>query len=307
MSGVLKPPRLKEGDCVAVVAPSSPPKKEMLERGVLELERIGFRVSYRPDILSSFRYLAGDDRRRTDEINQYLHDPEARALFSARGGYGAFRILAGLDDRAMREDPKPFVGFSDATAIHLYAWSRLRLTSIYGPMVSWDIRQGEAKCALNLLKKILTEPLEEGEITFRNLEVLREGRARGILLGGCLSVLNAAVGTSVSLDTTGKILFLEDADLKPFQLDRILTQWLESGLLKDVGAVVFGEMVNCVQHPDQGYTLSEVIVERLGNLDCPVLSGLPSGHVRGKNYPLPLGVQAEIKGDSLIINEGVVT
>jgi muramoyltetrapeptide carboxypeptidase len=295
---LLKPQALQPGDLVQIVAPASNLKADYLSRGVAQLNALGFRVKYDPAILEKDRYTAGSDERRCRELMSAFTDPEVKAVWAARGGYGVMRLLAQLDEGTLRANPKIFIGYSDLTALHLYLYNRFGWVTFHGPMAAKDLAGGEAHYDKTTLLNALTKAEPMGEIIGIGTEVLHQGApVSGRLLGGCLSLLAAMMGTPDELDTTDAILFLEDTGTRPFQLDRMLQQLKLAGKFEGVRALVFGEMSNCMQHVEQGYTLLEVLCDLTADLRVPVLFGLRSGHSEVGNLTLPLGVQATLDSE----------
>ena len=304
-----KPSALQPGDLVQIVAPASNLKAEYLARGVAELTTLGFRVKYDPAILEKDRYTAGTDERRVRELMDAFTDAEVKAVWAARGGYGVMRLLAQLDEDALRANPKIFIGYSDLTALQLYLYNRFGWVTFHGPMAAKDLAGGEAHYDKITLLKALTKAEPMGEIVATGTEVLQRGATvSGPLLGGCMSLLAAMTGTPDELDTTDAILFLEDTGTRPYQLDRMIQQLKLAGKFERVRAIVFGEMSNCVQHVEQGYTLQEVLRDLTAELRIPVLFGLRSGHSERGNLTLPLGVQATLDSERgmLRIDEAAV-
>jgi muramoyltetrapeptide carboxypeptidase len=308
---IIKPTALREGDTVAVVAPASNLKAEYLARGVSEIERLGFRVKYDPGILDKARYTAGDDRRRAVELMHAFTDPEIKAVWAARGGYGSMRLFKLLDENALRERPKVFIGYSDMTALHMYFYRRFGWVTFHGPMAAKDLAGGESHYDRVTLMNAITGVSPVGEIHSPRTETLHRGaggQASGRLLGGCLSLIAAMMGTPDELDTHGSILFLEDTATRPYAIDRMLQQLRLAGKFDEVRGVIFGEMTDCVQHADQGYQIQDVLAECTSDLGVPVMFGLPSGHSPLGNLTLPLGVTATLDVDRgvLRIDEAAV-
>ena len=291
----IKPAALQPGDAVAIVAPASNLKREYLERGVAELARLGFRAKYAADICDKDRYTAGSDERRTRELHAAFADPEVKAVWAARGGYGVMRLFALLDESLLRAHPKIFIGYSDMTALHLYLWRRFGWVTFHGPMAAKDLAGGAACYDAATLLAALTQAEPLGAITNDKLEALHASAAvTGRLVGGCLSLIAALMGTPDELDTRDSILFLEDTGVKPYALDRMIQQLKLAGKFDGVRGIVFGEMTACQQNVEQGYTLQEVLTELTADLRVPVLFGLPSGHSPQGNLTLPLGVMATL-------------
>lgn len=304
-----KPAALRPGDLVQIVAPASNLKADYLARGVTELERLGFRVKYDPAILEKDRYTAGTDERRAGELLDAFTNTEVKAVWAARGGYGVMRLLARLDEDLLRKHPKIFIGYSDMTALHLFLYQRFGWVTFHGPMAAKDLAGGAAHYDKTTLLRALTKAEPMGEIIGVGTAMLHHGAAvSGRLVGGCMSLLSAMMGTPDELDTTDAILFLEDTGTRPYQLDRMLQQLKLAGKFKDVRALVFGEMSNCAQHVEQGYTLQEVLHDLTAELRIPVLFGLRSGHSEIGNLTLPLGLRATLDSERglLRIDEAAV-
>jgi muramoyltetrapeptide carboxypeptidase len=289
----LKPPALLPGDTIGIVAPASNIKPDLLEQGCRELESAGFRTHYRPDIVSSFRYFAGSDARRREEFLEMLQAREIKAIFCARGGYGSSRLIPALSSEVLRAHPKIVSGASDITIV-LGAMQRARVVSFHGPMVATTIRQGTPSYDRSLLIDLL-QGARRLVFPLDGTAILREGEAEGRLTGGCLSLVVSALGTPAEADTTDSIFVLEDIDAKPYQIDRMLTQLKQAGKFDGVRGVVFGEMLNCMQHPAQGYSLEQVLVDVLQECNMPILFGFPTGHTQRKpNIIVPFGVRARL-------------
>jgi muramoyltetrapeptide carboxypeptidase len=309
---VIKPAALRAGDAVAVVAPASNLKADYLARGVAEIERLGFRAQYEPGILDKSRYTAGDDQRRAAELMRAFADPEIKAVWAARGGYGSMRLFKLLNENLIGQRPKVFIGYSDMTALSLYFYRRFGWVTFHGPMVAKDLAGGEEHYDREtLLKAIGANASSLGEIRSNKTEMLHRGAAgsvTGPLLGGCLSLITAMMGAPDELDTRGSILFLEDAATRPYAIDRMLQQLKLAGKFDEVRGIVFGEMTDCIQHADQGYRIQDVLAECTADLNVPVMFGLPSGHSPRGNLTLPFGVTATLDASrgALSIDEAAV-
>jgi len=308
-TAVIKPPALRPGDVIGVVAPASDIKPERLAAGARELERLGFRVKFSPSIFAREMYLAGSDQRRAEELMAMFGDPEVRAIFAARGGYGSVRLLPYLDEEALRAHPKIFMGYSDLTTLLVYFQQRFRWVVFHGPMVTREFADGPEHYDEDLLRRTLMRAEPIGEIDTAGVAVLSPGMATGRLTGGCLSLLVSTLGTPYEFDATDAILFIEEYASKPYQVDRMLTQLRDAGKLRAVRGLVFGEMTECVQHPNQEYTIVDVLQDRLADLNVPILFGVRSGHSDYRNQVLPFGVRATLDGyrGKLIIEEAATS
>lgn len=289
---------LRRGDLVGVAAPAGPVDGTRLRQGVAELERLGFGVRVADGVLARRAFMAGDVESRLRQLHELFADPTVAAIVCARGGAGTIQLLPKLDLDLVRANPKPLVGYSDVTLLHLQL-QRLGLTSLHGPMVARGLADGEAGYDRASFWHGLTgegAPYASGP---DDLLPLAEGEGEGVLRGGCLSLLAASAGTPWALrgGTEPTILFVEDVDEKPYRIDRMLRQLRAAGALEGVRGVVFGDMRGCAPGFDEDYTLEEVLREALDGLAVPVALGLSSGHTSHPNVTLPLGVRARLECD----------
>jgi len=199
-----------------------------------------------------------------------------------------------LDLKKIKAHPKIFVGYSDLTSLLTYFTDAVGLVTFHGPMVAKDFAHSDG-VDLASWESALNGSSEWTLDLDADVESLVEGSGEGILYGGCLSILVASLGTPYEIRTAGTILFIEDLAAKPYQIDRMLMQLKLAGKLAGVRGIIFGEMLDCAQNKDQGYTLEEVVVRVIGDLGVPVAYGLRSGHVSRGNITLPFGVQAALR------------
>jgi muramoyltetrapeptide carboxypeptidase len=291
-----KPPALREGDTIGIVAPASNIKRHLLDAGCEALRKLGYRPFYFDSILEQDLYFAGSVDRRTKELEEMFLQDDVKAIICARGGYGANYLLRSLNLETIAAHPKIFVGYSDITTLLTYFADQARLVTFHGPMVTKDfaLRDGvDAPSWDAAISGTAQWDLAYGPGS--EVKPLLEGAAEGILYGGCLSMLAASLGTPYEVRTDGTILFLEDVAAKPYQIDRMLMQLKLAGKLDDVRGLVFGEMLECTQKQNQGYTLEEVVLRVVEDLHIPVAYGLRSGHVSLKNVTLPIGVRAALR------------
>src|SRR5262245_17372835 len=273
LAPVRKPPRIRPGDVVGVIAPSGVVDEGRLQAGIKVLEGWGLRVEVGSSVLAREAYLAGNDAARLADLRAMLDDDRVRAIFCARGGYGSQRIVPELDLRRLARTPKPIIGYSDATAL-LNVAVAAGVVAVHGPMVADDIARLLSRRSEEHLRALLTDPALLWDVEAPI--VIRPGRATGRLVGGCLAVLVATLGTVYAPDTTDAILFLEDVAERPYRLDRLLTQLRQAGKLDHVAGVVFGTMASCPTV--EGVGPVDVVRACCGDLDCPVAFGLPAGH-----------------------------
>jgi muramoyltetrapeptide carboxypeptidase len=289
----VKPPALRSGDTVGIVAPASNLRPSDLVTGCEALRRAGYRPFYFDSILDQDIYFAGSVARRTRELEEMFERDDVRAIVCARGGYGANYLLTELDLEKIKAHPKVFIGYSDITALLTRLTDACGLVTFHGPMAAkdWSHKDG---VDLPSWQASLSGNAPWNAARGAEISGLADGESQGILYGGCLSILVASLGTPYEIQTAGTILFLEDLAAKPYQVDRMLMQLKLAGKFKDVRGIVFGEMLDCVQTANQGYTLEAVVMRVVGGLGVPVAFGLPSGHVTSGNVTLPFGVQARL-------------
>jgi len=292
----IHPPRLKTGDTVAIVAPAGPiEQRDGLLRGITSLERMGFHVQFEERIFQSSRYLAGDDVSRAEELMRAFENPAVQAVVGLRGGYGCARLIPLLLEKRLRHHPKVFMGFSDLTTLHLFLRRRFGWITFHGPMAAspalGDISADQEKHLLSLW----TDPTYRPTFSFAQLETWAPGSAEGILVGGCLSLIAASIGTPYEIKTEGKILFLEDQGEPPYRLDRMLTHLYLADKLQCLAGLILGSFCECA--PTQGsYTAQDTLMEILGKLNVPVIGNFPAGH-GAENWAIPLGSRVRIDAD----------
>lgn len=304
----IKPTRLCPGDTIGVIAPASPGDLELARAGVLWLQEQGFRVQLGRTVEQSHGYLAGSDVDRAADINAMFSSPEIDGIFCLRGGYGTMRLLDLVDYELIRAHPKVFIGYSDITALHICIGQRTGLVTFHGPMVASDMGKGLSEYTWDAFyRAIMTvEPL--GAVSnppFTPPPVfIAPGRAQGYLAGGNLSLVVGTLGTSYEINTCGKILCLEEVGEAPYRIDRMLTQLLLAGKLQDAAGIVLAVCADCDKDDPPSFTLEEVIRDRLGGLNKPVLYNLHFGHTADK-VTLPMGAMAILDNESggLIITE----
>lgn len=289
---LIRPAALRPGSTIGIAAPASNIKQDLLDQGCRELESLGFKTYYRPDITTSYRYVSGTRERRLGEFLEMLKSSAIDAIFCARGGYGSGQLVPEIDPDLIRSNAKIICGSSDITM--LLNWVvRAGVVSFHGPMVATAIRQGTVGYDRQLLVNLL-QGKQAVRFPVDHTKVLRHGRAEGRLIGGCLSVVVAAIGTKNEIDTRDSILILEDQDEKPYRIDRMITQLRQAGKFEEVRGVIFGEMLNCLQSPNQGYTLEEVLRDLLSDFTFPILYGFATGHTSRPNVIVPFGVRARL-------------
>jgi muramoyltetrapeptide carboxypeptidase len=301
----IKPSALRRGDAIGVVAPAGPLDRERINRALVRLRQRGFRTKTYGDIYRSRGYLAGDDATRAAELMAAFSDPETAAVWCARGGYGVARLLDRIDFDGIRHQPKVFIGFSDITALHLAIHKRTGLVTFQGPNLQDGFGKADDMLAANetaLWRAVWAEEqsnppsgykLDNIGIESSTMRTIRAGRATGQLTGGNLAVLAGLMGTPFEIETTGRILFLEDVGERLYRVDRYLAQLWLGGKLQAASGVLIGSFSYDEEPSEPPETVAELFDDYFSRLNVPVLAGFPAGH-RRKNLTLPMGAVVEI-------------
>ncbi len=285
---------LHAGDRIAVVAPSGPADPALLERGCAVLRGLGFDVVVGKHALdhnpAELTYLAGSDADRAADLQDAWCDRRISAVFCARGGYGAARVLDHLDWAALgRAAPKLLHGSSDITALHAAFGRRLSVPTSFGPMVASLIAEADPEALAHLRDAVLGAGAPAP-----GSQALRGGQARGVLTGGNLTLLTSLLGTPYSPEpAAGRIAFLEDVAEAPYRVDRMLTQLLQAGWFTGVAGIALGSWTGCGD-------LDAVFADRLTPLGVPILAGIPVGH-GPRQLTIRLGAVAELDADAMVL------
>lgn len=297
MRELRRPPRLRSGDTVAVVAPAGPVPEELLDAGLAHLRawglqpRVGKHVRDRHPGLA---YLAGTDADRAADLQEAWCDPDVAAVFCARGGYGSMRVLNHLDWAEMAAaSPKVFIGSSDITALHDAVATQLGLVTVFGPMVATEAFANDA-AAREHLRRTLFQPESVTILTRSTADALVRGRARGTTYGGNLSIVAASLGAPDAPTPPERgIALLEDITESPYQLDRFVTQLLRAGWFDHAAGIALGSWTECGPLDQVRAVMSDL----LGGLGVPILWELGFGHCAAQRT-VPLGVAAELDTDA---------
>lgn len=306
-TSLTRPPRLKPGDTIGLVAPSGA-TYEADDRALVEevVRALGFAPKHGAHTMDRYGYLAGQDRDRGADVNAMFADPAIKALLCVRGGWGVARMLPFLDFDLIAANPKPVLGYSDITGLHMALQARAGMISFHGA----NAANAWGPISVASFNELL---VAAGTPTFRNpvareerlvqrrgrTVVLGRGKARGRLIGGNLTVFSALAGTPYMPDTRGAILVLEDTNEAEYRIDRMLTQLALAGILPGLAGFVFGQCTDC--RGDGGgygnFTLSEILDQHIRPLGIPAFHGAMFGHIADQPF-LPLGAAVEIDADA---------
>jgi muramoyltetrapeptide carboxypeptidase len=309
VSPLLKPPALRPGDRLAVVAPASPFDRALFDAGMAELRDLGFEPVYDDSVFARTGYLAGPASARAAALTRAWRDPSIAGIVAVRGGYGSAQLLPMLDTDVVRASPKVLLGYSDITSLHVWLTQHAGIVAFQAPMIEGRL----AKCADGYnraaLLRIVATPAPAGTLDTPGLETFRAGEASGPLYGGTITQLAASLGTPWAFDPPpGHVLLLEDVGERPYRLDRLVTQLRFAGILERTCAIVLGTFPRC-DEPDGSSTARGVLAGLLAEFPGPVVFGCPVGHVDGASITLPLGVRVRLVASAeprLIVEEAAV-
>jgi muramoyltetrapeptide carboxypeptidase len=294
----LKPPPLQAGDAVRILSVASPVDAARLHAGSEEIGKLGFRaLCDEQRVLARGDFFAGSPGERGAALKEALTETNTHGIFCSRGGYGSNYLLEGLS--VALAPPKILLGYSDLTSLQVFLWQKFRWVTFYGPMVAAgldkgaDVAQGYDRASL---LHALTDSKAGWTIDLGNAEAILPGTADGTLLGGCLTLIETALGTPWELDTHGAILVLEDRGMKPWQVDRALMHLKQAGKFRGVSGILLGDFPEC-EGPAGSETVQDVVRRVLGTLGFPVIWGAAIGHTPQPVLTLPLGVRARLRSE----------
>ena len=309
----IKPPRLRRGDVIGLVSPASTPTpREKIQAAVRYLEGQGYGVKVGQHASKAWGYLAGTDEERAEDFNAMICDPQVNAIFALRGGYGSPRIISKITYRILARHPKIISGFSDITALQLAIYRKCGLVTFSGPMPAVDFCKQVDPFTEENFWRLLTSNKPVGELANPlpdRLEILREGRAEGVLLGGNLALVASMIGTSLMPSLRGAVLVLEEVGEEPYRVDRMFAQLNNAGVLRGLEGLLLGQFTKCEpKDPAKPHlTIDFVLREYAEFVEGPVLGNVLYGHVP-KKLTMPFGMVAQVDAQKrkIRVPEGAV-
>ncbi|HWY38792.1 MAG TPA: LD-carboxypeptidase [Bacteroidia bacterium] len=292
---ILKPQALKSGDTIAISSPAGAVWDDaQMEKFTGIIEGLGFKVKTGQTLKEKFGYFAGTDEMRAKEINTFFADEDIRAVFCMKGGWGCARLLDKIDYDLIRKNPKIIMGFSDITSLLIALYSKTGLVTFHGPVGN----SGWNDFSVDYIQRIL---MKKEAVSYAYPEkdddrpyTINPGKAKGVLIGGNLTVLAGIMGSDYLPPWKNKILFLEEAKEEPYEVDRMLTQLKLAGVLQNISGFVFGKCAKCeAEEPAKAFTLKEVLEQHIKPLGIPAFYGAMIGHIENK-YTVPIGIEAEM-------------
>ncbi len=297
---MITPPYLKQGDTVGIVAPARSIRKEEITPFLELLVSWGLKYKTGKYLFGHSHQFSGTDKERASDLQEMINDPGIRAIICARGGYGTIRIIPYIDFSGFEKDPKWITGFSDITVLHSYV-NKFPGTESLHSIMPVQYKPGNNDKAAMSLRKVLFG--ENPEFKIDPCDLNRDGFFTGELTGGNLSLLYSLNGTSFFPDMKNKILLIEEVDEYLYHIDRILQNFIHSGVFNKTGGLIVGAFTGMRDNKiPYGYDVYEIISEAVKNFDFPVCFNFPSGHI-SDNMTLILGreVQLSIKGNSVSV------
>lgn len=295
----IKPPHLKKGDLIGLISPASTPENpEKINEGVRYLESIGYCVVIGKNVGKVRGYLAGTDEERLNDLHEMFANKNVKAIFCVRGGYGTIRFLDRIDYNLIKKNPKIFVGYSDITALQLAIFKKTGLITFSGPMPAVDFAGEVNQFTAENFWRMVTSTKPFGKMKNpenEKISCLNHGKAKGILIGGNLSLVCSLLGTPFFPELNKNILFLEDVDEKPYRIDRYFAQLKLSKVFDKVAGIILCSFTACEETDasKKSLSLNEVVYDYFSKLNKPTLYNFIYGHINPKNT-MPIGVKAAI-------------
>jgi muramoyltetrapeptide carboxypeptidase len=295
---LILPRALSRGATVGICSPSGPVCRDKLEAAAPALEKRGHSVVLSPTVFDRIGYLAGNDEDRLAALYDMFERRNVDAVFASRGGYGASRILARVDCSRIAASRKPFVGFSDLTALQWLLFARDKFVTFSGPLaVEWagGVAQESLEFLLRLLSGDISGNLLHGFPT-DGLKVLRSGRCEGTLLPGNLTLIASLSGTPFLPALEGSILVLEEVGEPRYRLDRLLFHLRNAGVFERISGLLIGDMTHGAPNEEEVPSLEEIVLDATAGFDFPILFGIPYGH-GAVRVTLPVGVRVRLDAE----------
>lgn len=298
---------LKRPITVGIVAPASPESKETIDLKIDYFKSLGFKIKKGEHLYDINGYLAGNDKDRAKDLNSMFADKNVDAIVCLRGGYGSIRMASYLDLKVIKNNPKPFFGYSDITLLLNYIYNKCNFPTFHGPMITSkfnDIftREYFINTLIHNKSKII---YKLSDICSDNYSVWNKRDFSGNIVGGNLSIICSTLGTPYEINFINNILLIEDVDESPYSVDRMLSQLISSGKLKKLSGIIVGNFTNCI-NKNHNVSVEKIIKEKLVPLNIPIINGMCIGH----DYPnitIPIGSKFKFSSNNnLLIQEEII-
>jgi muramoyltetrapeptide carboxypeptidase len=290
---IIKPPSLRPGDTIGIIAPAGPVARDEIQPAIDLLKERGYHTLLSLNLFNKKGYLAGRDEARLEDFHAMFGDSSVKAILCARGGFGTIRLLDGIDYDLVRSNPKVIAGYSDITALLIALFNETGLITFHGPVLRNLARDPEG----NL--DSLLETTSSGEprtIDLSGGTTLKRGSAKGMVIGGNLSLTCSLIGTPYLPDLNGAILFIEDTNEPTYRIDRMLTHLRLAGVIRNLSGLIAGDFTGCGE-PEE---INRLLREITHGVNIPVVDGLPVGHGT-QNKTIPMGISAELDTKNMML------
>ena len=292
---------------IGIVAPSSPESHEYIDEKLSIVENLGFKIKKGMHLYDKFGYLAGSDKNRANDLNLMFEDKEVNAIVCLRGGYGSIRMAPYLDLKKIKNNPKPFFGYSDITLLLNYIYNKCHFPTFHGPMITSNFNDISTKeYFLNIFNGYNNKIIYNlNDLCHKKYEIWNNKDFKGNIVGGNLSIICSTLATPYKINFNNNILLVEDVNESPYVVDRMLSQLISCGKLKKLSAILIGNFTNC-NSKDTTLTIEDILKEKLLPLNIPIISGLKIGH-EYPNITIPIGSSFKFSSkDKLLIQKEII-
>lgn len=308
---LIKPKKLKKGDVIGIISPASFPKDtSKIEKGVVYLEKLGYRVEVAKNVGKAHGYLAGTDEERLEDLHSMFKNKNINAIMCVRGGYGSGRLLDKINYNIIKRNPKIFVGYSDITALQMAFLKKAGLVSFAGPMLAVDFCKDEVdEFTEEFFWKMITNSKKIGKFLNpdnENFYSLTKGRGEGSLVGGNLALLMSLMGTPYQPNFKNSMVLFEEVGEEPYRVDRMFYQLkYATHDFKDINGIIIGRFVDCYikDNESPSLTLNEIISDYFEGLKIPVIYNVKHGHI-DQNLTIPWGLKTKVNSSRNFIEIG---
>lgn len=298
---------LKKSATIGIVAPASPESPETIDLKIEVFKNLGFKIKKGKHLYDKNGYLAGNDKDRANDLNSMFLDKNVDAIVCLRGGYGSIRMVPYLDLKSIRNNPKPFFGYSDITLLLNYISNKCNFPTFHGPMITSNLDDLTTK---EYFLKLLTHDKMKiiynlNDICCDNYFIWNKKNFSGKIVGGNLSIICSTIGTPYEINFNNNILLIEDVDESPYAVDRMLSQLICCGKIKELSGIIIGYFTNCI-NKNNNITVEEILKEKLSPFNIPIIQGVKIGH----DYPnitFPIGSSFKfLSQENLLIQKEII-